>query len=242
LARHESWEIFTAELSYLAVQAEERHREGFFYYFGELANFAPWSLVAIAGLPWMFRELRTNKTSGLKLMLTWFLATFVLLMAAKNKQRHYLIVLLPACAMLAGWALDRLAAWRSRVLPAVVALAVALAAGNIYECAFHDPARSNEVKLREFLRRAAEHLRPEEELVLVRTGPTVQPAHYRSIIALAFYTQRLYTSLDESAVPERIRSGKPLAVITTGGPLPAPLREVASAPAGQSRWSLWKRP
>lgn len=238
LAQQESLRIFTTELGYLAAKAEERHTEGFFYYFREIPNFAPWSLVALAGLPFAFRQLRREPAAaagGLRFVVAWFLATFLVLMATQNKQRHYLIVLLPSCALLAGWTLDRLAAWRAWVTPVTVAVALALAGGNVWKNAVSDPRRSNDAVLRDFARRVAASLAAGEEY-----GFLESTCYQRNQIALCFYTQRVYAPLNPAALNERLAANKPVAVVTTAGSLPPPLMEVDRAQVGRLTWTFWK--
>ncbi|MBI5397396.1 MAG: glycosyltransferase family 39 protein [Verrucomicrobia bacterium] len=236
--QHESLGVFTTELGRLALKADERHDEGYLYYFREILNFAPWIIVAVAGIPFAFRQLRRptgDGARGLRFALAWFLITFLILMATRNKQRHYLVVLLPSCALLAGWALDRLAAWRAWIAPAIVAAAIALAAGNIWKCAVRDPQRSEDVVMRDFVRRVAASLRPDDEFIFLDST-----AYGRNRIALAFYTQRVFSTVTERALRERLAANTPLAVVTTAGPLPVPLKQLERAKVGRLTWTFWK--
>jgi 4-amino-4-deoxy-L-arabinose transferase-like glycosyltransferase len=267
--RQESVSVFLVELGKLAVKAHERHRESFFYYFKEMLNFAPWSLVAIAAVPLAFCSLwRKPKAApgsqqssldfsptpitdtwtkvqttlpqpaaGLQFALTWFLATLVILMLTRNKQRHYLIVLLPPCALMAGWALDRLANWRAWTAPVIVAVCVLLAAANVFKCAVLDPRRSEDVVLRDFVKTTMSQLQPAEEIVFLQSS-----AFGRNMIALAFYSGRIVETVTAAALDQRIADGRPLAVITTAGPLPTPMRETLRAQVGSMTWTLWRRP
>jgi len=267
--RQESVNIFLVELGKLAVQAHERHRENLFYYFGEMLNFAPWSLVAFAAVPlafWFQRrkpkaaqannqsslgfspspitDARTKvqttlpqSATGLRFALTWFLATFIILLLTQNKQRHYMVVLLPPCALMAGWALDRFANWRTWIAPAVVAVCVLLAAGNVFKCAVIDPRRSEDVVLRDFIKTTMSQLQPGEEVVFLQS-----PAFGRNMIALAFYSGRIPETVIPAGLDQRLARDGPLAVITTAGPLPPPLRETLRAQVGSMTWTLWRRP
>ncbi|MCX7825888.1 MAG: glycosyltransferase family 39 protein [Verrucomicrobiae bacterium] len=238
-----SLKVFLVELSALVVQAEARHDEGFFYYFGELSRFLPWTLLAAVGLPWAARQLRRPRAPsaaderGLKFALAWFLTTFVILQATRNKQPHYLLVLLPPCALMAGWVCDRLVAWRSWLASVIIATGLGVSGVTFYRCAFRDPPHANETVLRTFFQTVGKLLRPEEEFILQQ--PTSAERHR---IALAFYTQRVFSEYDAEGLADIISEGKPLAVVTCEDSPPKPLRKVLHTRAGKTTWTLWKQP
>ncbi len=97
--------------------ATASHARPWHYYLpAVLYDLFPWSLPALASVPLAWKARREKP--ALALALAWFLGMLLLLSASRVKQEKYLLPLLPAAALLAGWALTRgggLLRWTGRV-------------------------------------------------------------------------------------------------------------------------------
>ncbi len=84
--------------------------KSFFYYLPHLLVGAfPWSLFLPGIVVYGLREARRNGNAGLKSVLFWFLGGFVLFSLGGKKATRYLLPLMPAFALLAGFYWDRIA-------------------------------------------------------------------------------------------------------------------------------------
>jgi 4-amino-4-deoxy-L-arabinose transferase-like glycosyltransferase len=81
------------------------HRAWFFNYFAWLlVAVAPWCAFAAAGIALAIRRWHDPR---LRMLLIWSAAVFIPLCFAGQKQKHYLMPMLPAIALLTGWFCDR---------------------------------------------------------------------------------------------------------------------------------------
>jgi 4-amino-4-deoxy-L-arabinose transferase-like glycosyltransferase len=112
------------------------HKGTFLVYIPDLlTGLAPWTVIACAAFGLALSSRRYRRDRRVRLLLTWAAAVFVPLCFAGQKQKHYLLPLLPSIAILTGWYLDRLTgivATRARrtggVKPVLLATAIACAA------------------------------------------------------------------------------------------------------------------
>ena len=95
-----------------------------------LANLFPWVLPLLAAVPMAWKARRDKPALGLAL--GWVFGMLVLLSASRVKQDKYLLPLLPAAALLAGWAVEEcvgLKKWTARITMGVLALLAGALAG-----------------------------------------------------------------------------------------------------------------
>jgi 4-amino-4-deoxy-L-arabinose transferase-like glycosyltransferase len=82
------------------------HRGWFFQYFGWIVvAVVPWCGVLVVAVALAAR--RWRRDARLRMVMLWALAVLVPLCLAGQKQRHYLMPMLPALAILCGWLMDR---------------------------------------------------------------------------------------------------------------------------------------
>ena len=89
----------------------------FFYLEPWLLDSLPWSLVAIAALPWVWKR----REPGAMFCTAWWLAGLAFFQVAAYKRRAYLLPVLPAEALLAGWLIDQAVSKRIELAEALVA-------------------------------------------------------------------------------------------------------------------------
>lgn len=105
------------------------HSEPWWDYFPQmLLAILPWTFVwVVAGLAslklLLFRKDMSEERASMLILYAWGMAVFAPLMAWGNKQPHYLLSMIPAMMLTAGWAVDRglSYAWPS-LRPAVAAI------------------------------------------------------------------------------------------------------------------------
>jgi 4-amino-4-deoxy-L-arabinose transferase-like glycosyltransferase len=88
---------------------------------------APWTIVALLGLPVGLRRAWHRADGPDRFVATWFATIFVVLSAVAAKHHHYLIHALPPCAFWAAEGLERLGQWLMDRLAKVSARRLALA-------------------------------------------------------------------------------------------------------------------
>ncbi len=110
-----------------------------------------------------------------------------------------------------------------------------MTAGNIHKCAVYEPRHSDDIGMRDFVRKAAATLKQDEELLFLES-----PAFGNNLSALSFYSQRIFTTVNRPALEARLAAGKPLAVFTTEASLPASLKEMFRVKLGDRNWSFSK--
>ena len=120
---------FRSELS-VAVEGEDHG--------GSALLYIPY--LAIATLPWtpvliiaLIQAIRRWREENVKLVLIWFAAILLPLCIAGNKQPHYLMPLMPACAVLMGWGvshmLKRAVLYEPKIIAAAASVTVLMLIG-----------------------------------------------------------------------------------------------------------------
>lgn len=136
-------DTFAAELKVATLGGG--HREFFGTYFAHLAlDLMPWTATAVAAI--YFAAMRFRRNKRLSALVLWTLAILVPLCLAGQKQRHYLLPIVPPLMLLSGWYIDRALHTRSTamhrtligvmvssawIVLAVAAIAAPLAGGMI---------------------------------------------------------------------------------------------------------------
>jgi len=127
LAQPEAKEVFLREAFGRLGSSWARHTGGPFYYFNSLVRLTgPW-FIAVPLVLWRLYKcwgtLRRQQAAALFLAV-WFIAVFGFFTAVHTKQDHYLLPILPACAMLTAWAASgwRWAELTTRVVAALAAI------------------------------------------------------------------------------------------------------------------------
>lgn len=85
---------------------ESAHKGPFIYYLYTLpARMGLWAPILPVALYAAFRRWRGHR--GFRMVLCWFVSSFVILSTLSSKQAHYALLLFPPAALLVGWALHR---------------------------------------------------------------------------------------------------------------------------------------
>lgn len=108
LAQTHAWgnEFVEKQISSETVQRflKGDHTQPFYYYFPRLftAILGPWAFLLIGALVWVWKN-RGQHPPGIAALVGWMAVPFITLILANGKRVPYLLPMIPAASLLAGW-------------------------------------------------------------------------------------------------------------------------------------------